>query len=289
MLPPNEDGLCRFIPAGAIRDPATVVKDEDLTWEEFNEATLRMIAAMKVHGWPTDRIDMHIDFWSALQNHRWRLAPDTLKQRALLLYQAQQRRMWHLHVNTPHGWSLAKINQKVLYRARDELFDEQLVSITLQAPAITGSGLSGASHSRSVSAQKRSASPTEQTGGASKRAHTIFPCCAVCLGRFPHRVIECSRSRTWDNRHKLSRSVSTRHSGPKMANCCCAQHGKEKKAVPEGSNMLGTSTQGVVQSAMERSNALVHRRVNSRAEAWGSGNAPVRHSYLSYHQHTEFS
>lgn len=88
---------------------------------------------------------------------------------------------------------------------------------------------------------------------------------------------------------KLSRSVSTRHSGPKMANCCCAQHGKEKKAVPEGSAMLGTSAQGVVQSAMEPSNALVHRRVNSRAEVWGSGNVPVRHSYLSYHQHTESS
>lgn len=132
MLPPDEDGLCVFIPAGAIRDPATVVKDKDLTWEEFNEAALRMIAAMKVYGWPTDRIDMHIDFWSALQNHRWRLAPDTLKQRALLLYQAQQRREWHLYGNTPHGWSLAKINQKVLYLARDELFDEQLVSITRQ-------------------------------------------------------------------------------------------------------------------------------------------------------------
>jgi hypothetical protein len=61
-----------------------------------------------------------------------------------------------------------------------------------------------------------------------------------------------------------------------MTNCCCAQHGKEKKAVPEGSTMLGTSAQGVVQAAMEPSNALVHRRVDSRAEAWENGNAPVQ-------------
>ncbi|KAH7919127.1 hypothetical protein BV22DRAFT_1023505, partial [Leucogyrophana mollusca] len=25
--------------------------------------------------------------------------------------------------------------------------------------------------------------------------------CAICLGRNPHRTIECSASRTWDNNH----------------------------------------------------------------------------------------
>ncbi|KAG1735524.1 hypothetical protein EDB19DRAFT_1723928 [Suillus lakei] len=89
-LPPGEDGLRIFIPAGAIPGPTTVVKDEDLTLGEFNEAALCMIAAMRFHDWPTDCIDMHIEFWSALQNHRWRFAPDTCKQRAMLLYQAQQ-------------------------------------------------------------------------------------------------------------------------------------------------------------------------------------------------------
>ncbi|KAG2084656.1 hypothetical protein BD769DRAFT_1646214 [Suillus cothurnatus] len=87
----SADGSHKWIPAGAARDPkAQVIKDDNLTWEQFNEAAPRMIVSMKENDWPEDRIDMHIAFWSALQNHRWRHAFDTHKQRALLLYQAQQ-------------------------------------------------------------------------------------------------------------------------------------------------------------------------------------------------------
>ncbi|KAG1879385.1 hypothetical protein C8R48DRAFT_668231 [Suillus tomentosus] len=91
--------------------------------EEFNEATLRMITAMKQQEWPEDRINMHISFWTALQNHRWRHATDLLKQRALLLYQSQQRRMWHLTAGGPHGWSIAELNQELILEAREEIFN----------------------------------------------------------------------------------------------------------------------------------------------------------------------
>ncbi|KAG0705590.1 hypothetical protein DFH29DRAFT_1077542 [Suillus ampliporus] len=69
----------------------------------------------------------------------------------------------------------------------------------------------------------------------------------------------------------LSQSVSTKHSGRKTASCC-ARHGRETKAVPGRSTMCDTSAQGVVQSPMEPSNALVHRRLDPltphRAEVW---------------------
>lgn len=84
-----------------------------------------MISFMKVHDWPQDRVDMHILFWTALQAHRWRHALDALKQKALLLYQSQQRRRWHLTVGTAQGWSLEEINQDLLFEVREELFNEK--------------------------------------------------------------------------------------------------------------------------------------------------------------------
>ncbi|KAG1898296.1 uncharacterized protein F5891DRAFT_955796 [Suillus fuscotomentosus] len=93
VMLPAADGLHSWIPAVAVKDPkaAPVVKDENLSWEEFNEATPRMITMMQLYDWPDDQTDMHIQFWSALQTHRWRHSPDQLKQRALLLYQSQQQ------------------------------------------------------------------------------------------------------------------------------------------------------------------------------------------------------
>ncbi|KAG1800695.1 uncharacterized protein BJ212DRAFT_1287078, partial [Suillus subaureus] len=113
--------------AAAVKDPraALVVKDEQLTWEEFNKAAPRMIMSMRVHDWPNDRVQMHIQFWTVLQEHCWCHTPDMLKQRALLLYQSQQRHRWHLTVGTVHDWSLEEINQDLLLEARKDLFNEQ--------------------------------------------------------------------------------------------------------------------------------------------------------------------
>jgi hypothetical protein len=63
VMLPTVDGLHKWIPAGSARDPkAQIIKDENLTWEQFNEAAPRMIALMKENDWPDDRVDMHISF-----------------------------------------------------------------------------------------------------------------------------------------------------------------------------------------------------------------------------------
>ncbi|KAG1863692.1 hypothetical protein F4604DRAFT_1528199, partial [Suillus subluteus] len=89
VMLPAVDRIHSWVPTAAVKDPkaAPVVKDENLTWEEFNEAMPHMILSMKMHDWLDDRIDMHIQFWTALQAHCWCHAPDTLKQKALPLYQ----------------------------------------------------------------------------------------------------------------------------------------------------------------------------------------------------------
>ncbi|KAG2088847.1 uncharacterized protein F5147DRAFT_587454 [Suillus discolor] len=124
-LTTNTDGQQTWINSDETRDPkAVITKDENLSWEHFNEAAPCMITAMKQHEWPEDRVDMHIKFWTALQNHRWRHTFDTLKQRALLFYQSQQRRLWHLTAGGPFGWSIAELNQDLILEAREEIFNE---------------------------------------------------------------------------------------------------------------------------------------------------------------------
>ncbi|KAG1887574.1 hypothetical protein F4604DRAFT_1916372 [Suillus subluteus] len=124
ILLPGAYGQQTWVNADETRDSKTVVtKDKNLTWEELNEAAPRMITTMQQHEWPEDCVNMHISFWTALQNHRWRHASDILKQWVLLLYQSQQRRMWHLTAGGLHGWSIAELNQELILEAREEIFN----------------------------------------------------------------------------------------------------------------------------------------------------------------------
>lgn len=55
LMLPSSDGLHKWIPAGAAKDPKVqVVKDENLTWEQFNESAPHMITFMKDNDWPDD-------------------------------------------------------------------------------------------------------------------------------------------------------------------------------------------------------------------------------------------
>ncbi|KAF8834017.1 hypothetical protein BDN67DRAFT_870218, partial [Paxillus ammoniavirescens] len=81
------DGNHSFVASSIAKDKAVVIRDEDLTWEQFTEAAIRMLEAMKDHEWPDNRIEMHIKFWSALESHRWRHSCFAYHKWALLVYQ----------------------------------------------------------------------------------------------------------------------------------------------------------------------------------------------------------
>ncbi|KAG1726644.1 uncharacterized protein EDB91DRAFT_1086727 [Suillus paluster] len=119
VMLPAADGIHSWVPAAAVKDPKAppVTKDEHLTWEEFNEAAPRIIVFMKMHDWPDDRVNMHIQFWTTIQGHRWRHSLDLLQQKALLLYQSQQRRCWHLTIGTMQGWSLEENQPRPVVRS----------------------------------------------------------------------------------------------------------------------------------------------------------------------------
>jgi hypothetical protein len=117
------DGLTSLIPASSTKESKGVVEDHDLDWEEFCIAAPRMIEAMGRANWPPERIQMMSNFWSNLQEHPFRSSGAPFEQRALLLYQAEQRRMWHIAINTPHsGYNLSSINEQLLRDTKERLF-----------------------------------------------------------------------------------------------------------------------------------------------------------------------
>ncbi|KAG1726366.1 hypothetical protein EDD22DRAFT_444285 [Suillus occidentalis] len=63
ILLPSEDGQQIWVNADETRDTkSAITRDENLSWEQFNEAAPRMIIAMKQHEWPKDHVDMHVQF-----------------------------------------------------------------------------------------------------------------------------------------------------------------------------------------------------------------------------------
>ncbi|KAF8696488.1 hypothetical protein AX14_001564 [Amanita brunnescens Koide BX004] len=105
-----------------------LTRDEDLTWEEFLEATPCIVSFMRQTGWAEEHVDMLILFWSRLQMHDWRFSRDEFSKQALLVYQGQQRKRWHLAIGSSSAWSLALINKTVLKKTKDLLFDEARVA-----------------------------------------------------------------------------------------------------------------------------------------------------------------
>ncbi|KAH7917419.1 hypothetical protein BV22DRAFT_1108578 [Leucogyrophana mollusca] len=62
VMMPSQNGTNAWIPAAAVRNPkARVIKDEHLSWEEFNEAAPRMILSMRDNDWDPKRVNIATD------------------------------------------------------------------------------------------------------------------------------------------------------------------------------------------------------------------------------------
>ncbi|KAG1843035.1 hypothetical protein F4604DRAFT_1960735 [Suillus subluteus] len=246
VMLPAADGLHSWVPAAAVKDlkAPPIVRDENLSWEDFNEAIPCMIASMKMHNWPEDRVSMHIQFWVALQTHHWRHAPDVLKQRALLLYQAQQRRWWHMTIGTAQSWSLEELNQDLITEACEELFNEKRdkeTALAIQQAAsafIAGNqDLLRTQPQTFATSQKRPHLPTEDTTYSNKK-YVWEGTRTAPLNALPRRH-GISGS-------KPSLSTYARGCGPKMESKS-AQVGNETKAAPPLSTTHTMYAQGVEQ------------------------------------------
>lgn len=132
-LAARPDGSYSWIPTAASRDSSSVKDDRHLSWEEFSIAVPRIITAMEAASWPEDRVGMFVTFWGSLQTHEYRSSMDPLDQRALLLYQDEQRRLWHNTLENPKlAHSLAYIDDRILAKAKDKLFWEDRQKMSFQ-------------------------------------------------------------------------------------------------------------------------------------------------------------
>ena len=82
-----------------------------------------MIVAMEEADWPQERVAMLAKFWGNLQIHELRSSRDPLDQKTLIVYQAEQRRLWHLAISSPQGaYNLSRINEEIMRKTRDKVY-----------------------------------------------------------------------------------------------------------------------------------------------------------------------
>lgn len=116
-------GSTAWVSAASARNSRSVIEDKDLSSEDFCQACPRIVVAMGEAAWPADHIKMMALFFRNLQAHEYRSMRDPLAQKALLLYQSEQRKRWHLAVKTAAGaYDLSRINNELLERTRTRVY-----------------------------------------------------------------------------------------------------------------------------------------------------------------------
>ncbi|KAF8802921.1 hypothetical protein BYT27DRAFT_7260679, partial [Phlegmacium glaucopus] len=111
------DGITSWVPAASARDGNGVIDDKDISWEDFCQAAPQMIVAMEEADWPQDRVVMLAKFWGNLQIHELHSSRDPLDQKTLIVYQAEQCRLWHIAISSPRGaYNLSRINEELIWK-----------------------------------------------------------------------------------------------------------------------------------------------------------------------------
>lgn len=117
------DGSISLVPAYSSKDAKTALDDQELDWEQFSISASRMLNAMTHAGWPQEWVTMMASFWKNIKEHPFRGSDNPLDPKTLLVYQAEQRKLWHYTINTPNaGYNLSEINEEVLLDTKQRLF-----------------------------------------------------------------------------------------------------------------------------------------------------------------------
>ncbi|KIK94735.1 hypothetical protein PAXRUDRAFT_142261, partial [Paxillus rubicundulus Ve08.2h10] len=74
--------------------------------------------------WRYNCIEMHVKFWTTLENHPWCHSHSKYSAEALLCCQGQQRHCWHQLVTTPKAFSLAELQQELINQTCEHLMHQ---------------------------------------------------------------------------------------------------------------------------------------------------------------------
>lgn len=117
------DGTTAWVTAAGAKPSSAVIADRNLSTVEFAQAVPRMISALEEYDWPVQRVTMLARFWGAIMLHRYWNSIDSIAQRAILIYQEEQRRAWHNAIPLPKGaWDISIIDDAALLRTYDRVF-----------------------------------------------------------------------------------------------------------------------------------------------------------------------
>ncbi|KAG1745374.1 uncharacterized protein EDB91DRAFT_1049826, partial [Suillus paluster] len=119
------DGATAWMPANTTRPSMAVIPDHSLSPLEFAQAIPRLVVSLMEHGWDEEWVHMLAAFWGALMLHRYWSSDDPLNQRALLMYQEEQRRAWHQAIPMAGGaWDISILDETEINRTLDRIYRE---------------------------------------------------------------------------------------------------------------------------------------------------------------------
>jgi len=135
-----------LILASSTKESKGVIEDHNIEWEDFCIAAPQIIEAMGRANWLPEHIQMMSNFWANLQEHPFRSSGVPFKQKSLLVYQAEQRQMWHIAITNPHsGYNLSIINEVLLMDMKEWLFWEECTQTELPGESFVSNPLSSIS------------------------------------------------------------------------------------------------------------------------------------------------
>ncbi|KAF8216350.1 hypothetical protein K438DRAFT_1953303 [Mycena galopus ATCC 62051] len=115
------DDVVGLRPASSFSASRKVVKDIDLTWDQLSFAKNSMLSHMTKLAWPAKHVESLADFWYSLETHPTRslLHGDQI----VLTYQSEVRIEWHDCLRRDQGFNIASINDNLMRRASDKVWD----------------------------------------------------------------------------------------------------------------------------------------------------------------------
>ncbi|KAG1720822.1 uncharacterized protein EDB91DRAFT_1279772 [Suillus paluster] len=119
------DGATTWMPANAMRPSTAVIPDHSLSPLEFAQAIPQLVVSLTERGWDEERVHMLAAFWGTLMLHRYWSSDSPLDQRALLMYQEEQRQAWHQAIPMAGGaWDISILDETEINRTLDRIYRE---------------------------------------------------------------------------------------------------------------------------------------------------------------------
>ncbi|KAJ6607856.1 hypothetical protein B0H10DRAFT_1736469, partial [Mycena sp. CBHHK59/15] len=99
-----------------------MLQDDQLSWREFDLGKTRFLKEIIQAGWDQKHCDTLSQFFFHISNHSLREQPNA--DQILKVYADRTRFAWHQSLGTDNSFNITKINEQLLTKIGDELFNK---------------------------------------------------------------------------------------------------------------------------------------------------------------------